>query len=208
MHRLTMLTVFFITLSYSANIAQAKNEEILVSRQTIKIENRVSFVDKTLKEWNSDEGKSITAAVGAVATFFGLDPTYLTAAAYANRLYQDKKRSTPTDYYFKIKSPKGYTMCSAKPTDSKGEYRGVESSRDSTFNSTILRKKSGGGELRMYAAVPPRTKVTTRAMSTFDIVYFRTDVWRKNKNIRKKCQVNKSHPWLSRNNQTRLNVIP
>ena len=44
------------------------NRDILVQRYTTKIETRQSFLDKTIKEAGSTEGKAI---IGAVANYFG-----------------------------------------------------------------------------------------------------------------------------------------
>lgn len=200
---------FFITciVLLLSSETKAKNEEFLITRQHIKIENRVSFLEKTSKEWNTDEGKAFAAVVGSIAAVYGVDPKYITAATYANKLYQDNKRTEGNQYYFEMRAPKGYTICWARPTNYKGQYRGVESSHSST-SSTIYRPKRGGGELWLYADVPHRRSVTTRVMFSFDVVFLRTDLWRSGGSYSKKCQSNKYHPWISKHNNTRLNVKP
>jgi hypothetical protein len=141
-------------------------EDVLWSRMDIKIEKRLSFLDKTLQEIDTPEGKKILATSAAIAAYFGFDPKIISFAAYAAKLLVDKDRTKGEAYYFSVKAPGGYTICKAQPSNPRGAYRGIETSRGSTFNSTIYRPEDdAGGALWLYAVVPEHT-YTTRLMAT------------------------------------------
>lgn len=190
-------TLFASMFLVAASSSFAQNDDILVQRFSVKIEQRLNFFDKTLKEAGTPEGKAI---IGAAASYFGV-PQAIVSIALAATL--DSKQQGEA-YYKNIASPTGYTICYAKPL---GEpYHGVESSQDSTFNAVIRRPLPGGSQfdgLAMYLVVPRKT-VTTRAMSTFDVAFVKNPPgWQQ---YPQQCRPTGEAAWLSRNNNTRLNV--
>lgn len=176
----------------SSSMSFADSDDIIVQRYTIKIEKHQTFMDKTIQEAGSTEGKAL---IGAVASYFGVPSTVVGLTLAAIR----PDRQAGSDYWRSIPSPPGYTICYAKPTGA--QYNGVETSQDSTFNAVIRRQPDFDG-LAMYLAVPLKT-VTTRAMSTFDVAFVRNPPgWQKYP----QCRPTSEAAWLSRNNNTRLNV--
>jgi hypothetical protein len=195
----------------------AQSADLLVTRMSLKIEQRVSFFDKTSKELNTPEGRALIEAIKKVIEVIISDggdgsgggsrlnstgAAGMTASSVRAKALKVTGRVEGEAYYYDVYPPKGYTICAARVSYPKSTYRGIESSRDSTFNATIGRPRRGGGLLGLYLVVP-RHSYTTRAMGTFDVIFVKTSLWR-NKAV--KCQLNGFHPWLSRNNQTRLNV--
>lgn len=195
------LCVFLFT-----SFAFAEDEDFIFSAQTVKIEKHLSFLDKTSKEWATDEGGYITTAVAAIAAFYGVDPRYITAAARANDEYQKSIKQNGSVTITEISSPEGYTICWAYPVNPNLVYHGIESTGDSTFNATIQRPMEGGGVLSLYAVVPEKT-TTTRVMGTFNLAFIRNDLWLRSV-YTQECQENDAHPWLSRNNHTTLSAPP
>lgn len=96
----------------------ADDPNILVQRYTTKIETHQSFLDKTIQQAGTPEGKAI---IGAVANYFGV-PSAVVGLALAATV---QKSQNGEEYHQSIKSPPGYTICYAKPTGAI--YNGVES---------------------------------------------------------------------------------
>lgn len=196
MHRISYWGVLACIIYGNTAFAQ----DMLVANYSVTIaKDKLSFVEKTIKEANTPEGRALISAAAAGA---GVDPNTVSVAMAA--LAAAKGKTEGEAYYRNITSPKGYTICTAKPHGLKS-YNGVESHGDSTFNSTIVRNKDFDG-LSMYMVVPQKASTDTRVSSNFYLTF----VSKTKDFVSKypKCQKTGWHPWLSRNNSTRLNVKP
>ncbi|TCM62368.1 hypothetical protein [Rhizobium sp. BK068] len=178
------------------------DSDVIVSHfEVLKQCGKMSFIDKTVKELNTPEGKAlITLAAGAV----GVDPTLVGVAVAAIPI---EGQGNQQDTHPFIRSPVGYTICSARPSNlntGAGQY-GIETHGDTTFNSTIVRKSDQNG-LAMYMVVPCKASTDTRVQSGFDVTFVKADGgWEQRY---PKCQKTGSHPWLARNNGTTLDPKP
>lgn len=83
-------------------LAASSEDEVLLSRGTLKIEKRVGFLDKTSKELNTPEGKAIATVVTAVAAYFGVPPNYIAVGTTLNSAYQDKRKSSKEEQYIGV----------------------------------------------------------------------------------------------------------
>jgi hypothetical protein len=181
-------------------------DDVIVSHfEVLKACKKISFLDKTVKELKTPQGQAILAAGAAMV---GVDPK--TVGVVAKAIPVDNQ-STEQDTYPFIRSPEGYTICSARPSNlntGSGQY-GIETHGDTTFNSTVVRgggtqKKDDG--LWMYMVVPCKASTDTRVQSGFDVTFVKADPGWERKYP--KCMPTGMHPWLARNNGTRLEVKP
>jgi hypothetical protein len=190
-------TLLASSLLLAASSAFAQNKDILTQQYSVKIERYRSVWDKTIKEAGSPEGKVLIAAV---ASYFGVPESIVGIALDA---ITDSKQQGDA-YYINYPPPPGYTICYAMPDG--GPYHGVESSQDSTFNAVIRRPLPGKDQfegLATYLVVPLKTSTTTRAMSTFTVAFVKNPPGGQQ---HPQCRPTGEAAWLSRNNNTQLNV--
>ncbi|TBY41605.1 hypothetical protein [Rhizobium leguminosarum] len=178
------------------------DDDVIVSHfEVLKQCKKMSFIDKTIKEAKTPEGKAlITVAAGAL----GVDPTLVGFAVAAIPI---EGQNNSQDTYPFIRSPVGYTICSARPSNLKmgsGQY-GIETHGDTTFNSTIKRDPTTNG-LGMYMVVPCKVGTDTRVQAGFDVIFVKAAAGWEQKYPT--CQKTESHPWLARNNGTTLDPAP
>ncbi|PWI54093.1 hypothetical protein B5K03_11645 [Rhizobium phaseoli] len=178
------------------------DDDVIVSHfEVLKQCGRMSFVDKTMKELNTPEGKAIiSVAAGAL----GLDPTLVGFAVAAIPI---EGQNNQQDTHPFIRAPSGYTICYARPSNlnmGSGQY-GIETHGDTTFNSTIVRDAKKNG-LAMYMVVPCKRSTDTRVQSGFDVTFVKASAGWEQKYPN--CQKTGSHPWLARNNGTTLDPAP
>lgn len=195
MKRLAMLPVLLSFFTFTSSSSAQESNNIIVQRYSFKIEENKTFFDKTLEQAGSKEGKLV---IGAIATYFGVPPTAVGVAVAAIQ-----PRDAGIEHYRDIISPSGYTICFAKPVGS--QYNGVETTQDSTFNAVIRRPIPGRSQmdgLSIYMVVPHKVG-RVRAMSTFDVAFVRNPP-----GVQQypQCRPTGEAAWLSRNNNTRLNV--
>jgi hypothetical protein len=196
MSRLVPTLVFAL---FSASSAIAAEDVIISHHEVLKSCGKIGFLDKTIKEIKTPEGQAILTAV---ATYIGFDPTAVNVLINNIPIEGDGNQQDTHPF---IRSPVGYTICAARPTNLKmgsGQY-GIETHGDTTFNSTIVRNAQTNG-LAMYMVVPCKASTDTRVQSGFDVTFVRADAgW---ENVYPNCMATGSHPWLARNNGTTLNV--
>jgi hypothetical protein len=189
-------TLLASTLLLAASSAFAQNNDIITQQYSVKIEQYQSFWDKTVKEAASPQGKALIAAA---ASYFGVPESIVGIAL--DVLIDSKQQGEA--YYINYPSPPGYTICYAMPDG--GPYHGVESSQDSTYNAGIRRPvpASQFDGLATYLVVPKKASTTTRAMATFTVAFVKNPPgWQKYP----QCRPTGEAAWLSRNNNTQLNV--
>lgn len=182
----------------AAERVQAQDSDVIVATYNIlEKQERISFIQKTAKEMNTPEGKLI---FGAVASYLGID-SKLVAAAVNKLAPQATQNRKGEDYTGFFRTPVGYTICYARPTNpnmGSGQF-GIET-HNSTYNTTIYRayndKKDDG--LGFYMNLPKSVNKDSRVHAPFEIVFVKTR--------NEKCQPNGSHPWLATKNRTTLNV--
>ena len=177
-------------------------EDVLVSHfEVLKKCAKIDFLSKTVKEAKTPEGQAL---IKLAASLVGVDPTIVNIGLAVIPIEGVGKKQ---DTYPFIRSPVGYTICSAKPSNlnmGAGE-NGIQTHGDTTFNSTIVRDAKNNG-LAMYMVVPCKATTDTRVQSGFDVTFVKADPgWEKKY---PQCMKTGSHPWLARNNHTSLNVGP
>lgn len=175
-------------------------EDVIVSHfDVLKQCAKVSFLAKTIKEAKTPEGQAL---LNVGASLVGINPTVVSIGIRAIPI---EGASQEQDTHPFIRSPDGYTICSAKPSNlnmGSGD-NGIETHGDTTFNATIVRDAKNDG-LAMYMVVPCKASTDTRVQSGFDVTFVKADAgWR---NKYPQCVKTGSHPWLARNNHTSLNV--
>jgi len=200
-------TVLACVLLLAASSSFAQSNDILVQQFFIKREKPYSFVEQTSQEkehvWEikikdpaSPQGKAL---ITTVASYFGVPESSVGIALTATF---EQGKTGGAAYYINVPSPNGYTICNAMPVEDG--YHGVESSQDSTFNAVIRRpvRASQFDGLATYLVVPTKTH-TTRSMSTFNVTFVKNPPgWQHYP----QCRPTGEAAWLSRNNNTRLNV--
>lgn len=178
----------------------ARAEDVLASHYNVlKKCDKISFLEKTAKEANTPEGKALIAIV---VSMVGVDPNIVSIGLAA---IQVEAGGSGQDTYPFVRSPVGYTICSAQPSSlniGAGE-NGIETHGDTTFNSTIVRDDKNNG-LAMYMVVPCKASTDTRVQTSFDVAFVKAESGWEAKFP--KCMKTGLHPWLARNNHTQLNV--
>ncbi len=195
-----------MALVLSSSPSFATDDDVIVSRfDILKACKKINFFDKTAKELKTPEG---TVVLAAIASMVGVDPKTVSAAVKALPI---ENQTTAQDTYPLIRSPVGYTICSARPSNANnpryaGQY-GIETHGDTTFNATIVRddgSKTKNDGLQMYMVVPCKAGTDTRVESVIDITFVKAvPSWEKKY---PKCMPTGMHPWLARNNRTSLEV--
>jgi len=153
--------------------------------------DKVSFIDKTIKEANTKEGRAL---LSAVALWVGVNPAGVNAGAAA--LAATLPNQGVQDSHSFFGSPAGFSICMARPAGS------IETHGDTTWNATIARGPVDG--VGMYTVVPFKVRTDTRVEGSFILLFVRKDV--PNWMSKYHCDPTGSHPWLARNNETRLRV--
>lgn len=180
--------------------AAAVADDVLISHfEVLKACKKVSFLDKTVKELKTPEGQAL---LNVAAGLVGVNPTAVKIGLAAIPIEGGDKQEQDTHPF--IRSPAGYTICSAKPSNlnmGSGD-KGIETHGDTTFNSTMVRDDKNNG-LGMYLVVPCKASTDTRVQSSFDVTFVKADPGWEGKF---QCAKTGSHPWLARNNGTKLNV--
>ncbi|MES0101730.1 hypothetical protein [Mesorhizobium sp. M0019] len=183
-------TLLIPTLALSAEAG------FVTQKITYKREVKFNVFQKLVKESTSKEGQAVVAAGCA---YLGCDPASVSGALY--NLNDQLNQTDEQDQKNYLRPPPGYTTCTAFPLGS--QYNGVESTEDSTFNATVARK-GDQDFLALYTVVPRKVGRTVRVMATFDVIFVSKRLgW---KSFPDKCLPSGTSAWLSRNNNTRLNV--
>ena len=109
-----------------------------------------------------------------------------------------------------IQAPPRYTICYAGPVNPNAAYHGIATTEDSLFNTSILCVVSAKGQnfdgLGWNTVAPHKVGGTVRIDASFEVVFVKAvPGWQ---NLYKNCEATGQHPWLSRNNETRLRVSP
>ncbi|MGJ4945023.1 hypothetical protein ACQR1W_30970 [Bradyrhizobium sp. HKCCYLS1011] len=205
MKTLTALAVALIAWIWLSHpvVAQQNDDVIVHHFDWIVQHDKQSFVEKTVKEANTPEGKAI---IGAVATYIGVNPKVTSIGLAA--LAATAPRAGVQDTNGLIQSPVGYTICYARPSNPNmgAGDKGIETHGDSTFNSTINRVIPGNNfdGLGWSMTVPFSRGGDHRVAASFDVVMVKAvPGWQ---NVYKNCELTGEHPWLARNNSTQLNV--
>jgi hypothetical protein len=189
----------FLSLFFALSIppCAVAADDVLVSHyEVLKQCKKISFLEKTTKEANTPEGQAI---IGIAANIIGVNPNIIKIGLSAIPV---EGAGNEQDTYPFIRSPVGYTICSAKPSNlntGSGQF-GIETHGDTTFNSVIVREQNKNG-LGMYMVVPCKAGTDTRVQAGFDAVFVRADPGWESKY---KCMKTGSNPWLARNNETKL----
>ena len=195
-------TLVALCLFYSSG---AHAQDVIVNHyEVLKQCKKMSFFDKTIKELNTPEGRALISIAGKLV---GINPDIVNIATRAIPI---KGQSNVQDTYPFIRSPVGYTICSAAPSNlnTGSGMHGIETHGDTTFNSTIRRvmkdRNLNDDGLAMYMVVPCKASTDTRVQAGFDVTFVKADPgWREKY---KACLPSGTHPWLARNNSTTLNV--
>jgi hypothetical protein len=195
-----MRKVFFALPFFVLSSGAAFAEDVIVSHfEVLKQCAKISFLAKTIKEAKTPEGKALLNVAGSLV---GIDPSVVSIGIMAIPI---EGAGQEQDTHPFIRSPQGFTICSAKPSNlnmGSGE-NGIETHGDTTFNSTIVRDLNTNG-LSMYMVVPCKASTDTRVQSGFDVTFVKADAGWETKYPQ--CSKVRSHPWLARNNHTSLNV--
>ena len=190
--------------------AQQLSEDVIYSQHHFYIENDgagiIPVLVNTVKQGNTDEGKLI---IGTVLSFVGVDPATTTAGIEAIAAVVTDTQGNE-DIRGLIQAPPGYTICYASPVNPNGAYHGIETTEDSSFNTSIMRVDLAKGQnfdgLGWNTVAPHKVGVTVRIDASFEVVFVKAvPGWQ---NLYKNCEATGEHPWLSRNNETRLRVSP
>jgi hypothetical protein len=202
----TLFIAMATTLITIIGPALAQEDKVLVNEYYWIVQQpKVNIAENTLKQLNTPEGKAI---IGTAATLIGLDPTLtgtiIGIAGAASKLTSSQNGDERSGL---IQSPVGYTICAARPSNphyGAGD-KGIETHCDTTFNSTILRVHPGVNldGLGWYMAVPRKVGCDSRVAAPFVVVWVKADPGWQNQHH---CEPTGEHPWLARNNSTRLNV--
>jgi hypothetical protein len=194
-----MKSAKFLTAMLMLIPSQAFADDVIISHfEVLKKCGKVDFFSKTIKEAGTPEGRAL---IGVAASLIGINPTIVKIGIAALPI---EGTGSQQDTYPFIRSPNGYTICSAKPSNmnmGSGE-NGVETHGDTTFNSTIVRDAKNNG-LAMYMVVPCKTNTDTRVQSGFDVTFVKADA-AGGENKYPQCMKTGTHPWLARNNHTTL----
>ncbi|SFV01025.1 hypothetical protein [Bradyrhizobium arachidis] len=180
-------------------------QDVLAQRYNVFIQHdKVSFIQKTIKELNTPEGRAV---LSAAAAYLGVDPATVNAAIAGTAdmvVPKDQQDSRGI-----IRSSEGYTICLAKPSNENmgaGQH-GIETHGDTTFNTSLVRVIPGRNNddgLVWYTVVPFKASTDTRVAGSFDVVFVKASPgWRERY---PNCRPSGEHPWLARNNHTQLNV--
>lgn len=180
-------------------------QEYIVQRYSIYIQrDKLSFVDKGIKEANTREGRAI---LSAAATLAGANPETVNGIITAAQNFLPAQKQQ--DMRGVIQSKPGYTICYAKPVGPLGAgEHDIETHGDSTWNTSLIRvipeKNQNFDGLAWYIVAPTKADTDTRVNGTYDIVFVRADPgWQSRF---PGCRPTGEHPWLARNNHTRVNV--
>jgi len=192
-------TAVFVSLTYPAQA-----QDVVVNHFDWFVQHdKMSIIEKTIKEANTPEGQAI---ISAVAAYVGIDPKTTSIALAAAASF--KPPAQQQDMSGLIQTPPGYTICFARPSNPNpgAGDKGIETHGDTTFNGTIVRVIPGYNfdGLAWYMVVPTTAGGDHRVATSFDVVTVKADPgWQ---NRYKNCEPTGEHAWLARNNETHLNV--
>lgn len=203
MHQKAALIVAMLSTPLFSASAATK-ADFLVQRYSVYINhNKVGILQNTIKQLNTGTGHAI---ITAVSVLLGGSSTALNGGiALAAKFAVPRGRIQDTRGL--IRSPTGYTICYASPTNIGARNRGIETHGDSTFNTTLYRVVSGKSNddgLGWYMSIPYKVSTDVRVSGSFDVVWVQAiPGWQQKY---KRCRPTFSHPWLARNNETRLDA--